>query len=205
MNTAVASRSMPRTGAEVLARIRGFYPTPATLVAMMLERLGSLTCTDRVLEPSAGRGDIADRLRDRVGDLVVVEAHPVLARLLRDKGYAPIVSLFEDYESARPFDKIIMNPPFAEGLDMLHVRHAFGMLAAGGVLVALMNDGDAPGDGTPAQRNEFAAWLMSDAAIARFSVERVDARLLLSAENFRPSRTPVKLLTVRRRVGAGLA
>ena len=203
MTTGAACRSAPTCTAQDLARIPGFYPTPPTVIEMMLARLGPRMRTDRVLEPSAGRGDIADRVRDGVARLVVVEPRAVLARLLSDKGYAPVVCRFEEYESAEPFDKIIMNPPFADGLDMLHVRRAFGMLAPGGVLVALMNDGDAPGDGTPAQRNDFAAWLIGDGAIERFGIERVDPQLLLSPENFRPSRIPVKLLTMRRRVGSG--
>jgi hypothetical protein len=204
MTTAVAYCSTTAAAEKELANIRGFYPTPASVIDMMLERIGSRMPSGRVLEPSAGRGDIADRLRGGGGELVVVEPHPVLARLLRDKGYAPVVCRFEDYESAEPFDGIVMNPPFADGLDMLHARHAFAMLAAGGVLVALMNDGDAPGDGTPAQRDDFAAWLMRDRAIDSFSIERVNPRLLRSAANFRPSRIPVKLLTMRRRSGHGM-
>jgi hypothetical protein len=167
---------------------------------MMMRHLGPIARTDRVLEPSAGRGDIADRIRDAVRELVVVEPHPVLAGLLREKGYAPVVRRFEEFDSADLFDKVVMNPPFASGVDMLHVRRAFGLLCGGGTLVALMNDGDAPGDGTPEQRNQFAAWLMGERQIASIRVERLDPALLLSAENFRPSSTRIKLLTIRKRL-----
>ena len=34
-----------------------------------------------------------------------------------------------------------MNPPFTHGADIQHVQHAFGMLAPGGRLVAVVADG----------------------------------------------------------------
>ena len=34
-----------------------------------------------------------------------------------------------------------MNPPFENGQDIDHVRHAFGMLRPGGILVAIMSPG----------------------------------------------------------------
>ena len=125
-------------------------------------------------------------------------AGSVLAGLLADKGYAPFTGRFEDYNPPQLFERIAMNPPFALGLDMQHVQRAFGMLAASGVLVALMNDGEQPGDSTPDQRAAFAEWLCADRSIATLAIERLDPTLLLSAENLRPSQIPVKLLTLRK-------
>lgn len=185
-----------------LARIPGFYPTPPSVVAMLLERAAPWQRGHLVLEPSAGRGDIADRLRERVDRLVVVEPEPVLVEVLRQNGHAPVACRFEDFEAAEQFDKVVMNPPFAQGLDMLHVQRAFGMLAAGGLLVALLNDGSAPGDGTQPQREAFAAWLMSHRAIHEVHVERLDPQWFLTPENFRPSTVPIKLLVLRKRSGS---
>ena len=39
------------------------------------------------------------------------------------------------------FDRIVMNPPFANGQDIAHVTHALGMLKPTGVLVAIMSAG----------------------------------------------------------------
>ena len=36
------------------------------------------------------------------------------------------------------FDRVLMNPPFSRGLDVLHVHHALEFLAPGGRLVAIM-------------------------------------------------------------------
>ena len=91
-----------------------------------------------------------------------------------------------------------MNPPFADGRDMAHVRRAFTMLSPGGCLVALMNDGDDAFDGTSEQRAEFAAWLLETRAIISFSVERLDQRLFQGPESFRASAIPMKLVTLMR-------
>lgn len=165
----------------------------------MLARLAPLQFCQSALEPSAGLGDIADRLQAHVGLVTVVEPHPVLAELLVAKGYSPIVGKFEDYSADREFDRIAMNPPFARGLDMEHVRRAFSMLAAGGVLVALMNDGKQAGDGTPEQRVSFEDWLRGEPLISKFEIERLSSSLLLTSENLRPSHIPVKLLTLHKR------
>lgn len=185
-------------GDSYLKAIPGFYPTPARVVGMMLERLGPLTGGDRVLEPSAGRGDIADRLASYTRSLTLVEPHPDLATCLRRKGYEPVEVAFEQFRPAEPFDKVAMNPPFAGGRDLIHVRHAFAMLAPGGVLVALMNDGDDPRDATTAQRVEFAEWLSSDPSIDTFRVERLPQALFMGGDNFRPTKVPMKLATLHR-------
>lgn len=181
-----------------LRQISGFYPTPASIVEIMLSRLAPLERDQRVLEPSAGRGDIADRLRTYVDQVSIVEPHPLLAELLAGKGYTPFAGSFETFDPLQSFDRIAMNPPFADGRDMDHVQRAFEMLAPGGVLVALMNDGAAPGDGTNEQRAAFADWLHDVQSIAEVSIEKIDPSLLLSAENLRPSRVPMKLVTLRK-------
>ena len=88
---------------EALKSIPGFYPTPATVVAMMLNRLGQIFPGERVLEPSAGRGDIADYLRRVSADITLVEPNPCLAQLLRDKDYVPIEGAFEDFAPPATF------------------------------------------------------------------------------------------------------
>lgn len=185
-----------------LTQIRGFYPTPPTLVARMLERAGPWTGQERALEPSAGRGDIADRLKERARKVIVVEPHPMLAALLRSKGHDPRVCSFEQFEPDEAFDKILMNPPFAQGLDMLHVRRAFSMLAPNGTLVALMNAGDSEYDGTPQQRASFAVWLLDEPRIEQMQLERIDPELLLSPENLRKSHVPIRMLMLRKRGAA---
>jgi hypothetical protein len=187
-----------------LSAISGFYPTPSSVVGIILQQLAPLERHHVALEPSAGRGDIAERLAPLVRRLVCIEPNPVLADLLRAKGLRPIESRFEDYAPAQGFDRIAMNPPFAGGLDMAHVRRAFGLLKPGGVLAALMNDGNRPGDGSAEQQEAFGASLACTREIVEVALERLDHGLLLSSENFRPSDVPVKLVRLRRHSGAAL-
>lgn len=204
------SRGLNTPGANLsedlaaLRQIGGFYPTPASVVEMMMVRLQPLLRGQRALEPSAGRGDIADRLQLETGRVTVVEPNPVLAGHLAAKGYTPVVQRFEDFVPAEAFDRIAMNPPFALGLDTQHVQRAFAMLAPGGVLVALINDGEQAGDSTREQRAAFAMWLCSEPLIEALSTDRLDPAMLLSRENFRPSTVPVKLLAIRKAERSGV-
>lgn len=74
-----------------------FYPTPPEVAARMLAKVGKLY--DRaVLEPSAGKGDLADavvgkldRYYNRCREIVhCIEIEPDLQAALRGKGY-PLV------------------------------------------------------------------------------------------------------------------
>jgi hypothetical protein len=121
-------------------RIDGFFPTPLGLARHMV-RLAGIRAGDRVLEPSAGAGAIADEVRVQHPDAVlsVVETVPRLRRVLEAKGHVPAGSDFLRHEGE--YDVILMNPPFERGLDATHVRRAAGLLAPGGRLVAVMCEG----------------------------------------------------------------
>lgn len=130
------------------AKIPGYFPTPAELVAQMLDRVGDLRGKS-VLEPSAGGGAIADALREAgAGFVHCVEHHASLADVLRLKGYSVNQMDFMDTgDLTRPnspvfhVDAVVMNPPFERGQDCEHVRKAYRYLKPGGVLVAIMGAG----------------------------------------------------------------
>lgn len=124
------------------AKIPGFFPTPAALVARMIDHAG-LDSGAHVLEPSAGSGAIADALRDVGHRVTCVERHHSLRAILEAKGHTLAGSdFFEDFTApADPFDAVLMNPPFEQGQDCLHVRAAFQLVRPGGVLVAIMGTG----------------------------------------------------------------
>lgn len=121
-----------------------FFPTPQAVIDEMLESILGLGGNDpRILEPSAGCGSIADRLRVRFPNalLTLIEADDVNCKVLRNKGYAPVEGRFEDYEPEDKFDLVVMNPPFALKGDPLayitHIRRAFSMLKPEGQLVTI--------------------------------------------------------------------
>ncbi len=119
-------------------RLPGYFPTPKSVIDKMLSRAGILP-GQSVLEPSAGKGDIADAIRDSVPDAKIdtVEQQTKLAEILRLKGYPVEQSDFLEHKGQ--YDKIVMNPPFEKGADVDHVRHAYDLLKPGGRLVAIMS------------------------------------------------------------------
>jgi len=119
-----------------------FYPTPKELAIKAWAKFNNRDFS-RVLEPSAGRGDLLsvmsedapwrNPIADRVDVIEInIENHPIL----RDKGYRVIDLDFLKHKSAVGYSHIILNPPFREGVD--HVLHAFDLLHDG-ELVAILN------------------------------------------------------------------
>ncbi len=95
----------------------------------------------KVLEPSAGKGDIADAIKEQHPgvDVSVVEKQYTLQNILKAKGYDIADSDFMEHEGK--YDRIIMNPPFEKGQDIDHVMHAYSLLNPGGRIVAIMSEG----------------------------------------------------------------
>lgn len=102
------------------------------------------------LEPSAGLGRLYRAGRDVYGGPVsLVESSPECARELyeataRDRDariYQRDFLSCSVEELGGPFGVVLMNPPFKRGLDIKHIRHAYEMLAPGGLLVSLCYDG----------------------------------------------------------------
>lgn len=123
----------------------GFFETPAP-IAEQLVRAANIGPAHRVLEPSAGRGALLRALAmyipTRKIELTAVELMPENVRALATAGWAEhVVEADFLLYVERPFDRVIMNPPFARQADVHHVRHAYELLALGGRLVAIMSAG----------------------------------------------------------------
>lgn len=143
-----------------------FYPTPVEVIKKMLqpwlvpepddnetmeeyrlkkrlyrERWDCTTLNEKkILEPSAGKADIADFIVDnsrlRTGDISVIEADADLVSILQDKGYPVISKDFLTYNGTFYFDLIVMNPPFDRGDE--HLLKAWEILKNGDI-VCLLN------------------------------------------------------------------
>lgn len=122
-------------------KIEGFFPTPTPLVDQMID-YADIKPGHEVLEPSAGKGNIADQIMVSAPDasLDVVEYNTSLASLLEVKGYNVVGNDFLEY-SGKQYDRIVMNPPFENFQDIDHVKHAYDLLKPGGKLVAIMGAG----------------------------------------------------------------
>lgn len=156
-----------RAGVQVVTAPQ-LFPTPPHIAARMVE-LAEIEGGHKVLEPSAGTGNLlaAIKARPHKGPngctVTAVEINQALARSLEPFAntiqcadfleWAPEPmhdesqngELFAEPDSlyAKPagFDRIVMNPPFAQGSDIKHIRHALTMLNEGGRLVAICANG----------------------------------------------------------------
>lgn len=118
----------------------GFFSTPREVIRRMFNRCPP--SDGKVLEPSAGEGAIVDTLYAEgiaKADMICVELHEGRARTLLEKGYKVGCADFMAVETCPVFTRAYMNPPFHQGQDMSHVRHAFGFLRPGGRLAAIMS------------------------------------------------------------------
>lgn len=140
------------------AKIEGFFPTPKAIVEKMLDE-ADIKPGEKVLEPSAGKGNIADAIRESYPDnaLDVVEWNASLNELLSEKGHNVVGVDFLQHSGE--YDKIIMNPPFEKGQDIDHIRHAYSLLKDGGRVVCVMSEG--PFYRNDKKATEFREWLDS--------------------------------------------
>ena len=121
-----------------------FYPTPPEVAEKMLAKVSKLY-ERSILEPSAGKGDLADaavgrldryynRCRERVH---CIEIEPELQAAIRGKGYPLVGTDFLTFWPDEKYDLILMNPPFANGEG--HLLHAWEILDHGDI-VCLLNE-----------------------------------------------------------------
>ncbi|WP_426237463.1 hypothetical protein [Pseudomonas sp. TWP3-2] len=133
-----------------------FFPTPAA-VAHRMARMARISKGTRVLEPSAGNGNLADVAAAAGGEVDVIEISSQLRDILTAKGYNAIAHDFMTFTPEESYQAILMNPPFSKRQDAEHIMRAYGMLASGGTLVAIAGEGVFFGQDQKAE--QFRAWL----------------------------------------------
>jgi hypothetical protein len=121
-----------------------FFPTPKPVIATMIApvRTRIEDPTQVILEPSAGKGDILDYVgtvtKSRIHHRVyAIEINPELQMVLIGKNYTVIGADFLQFDEPYHFDVVLMNPPFSDGVK--HALKAWDVVAAGGVVVCLLN------------------------------------------------------------------
>ena len=170
-------------------KLPGFFPTPRPVISRMLE-LAGIQDGDRALEPSAGKGDILDMIREQHPDASVtaIELNKTLFDVLEAKGHDVSWSDFLDYSGEH--DVVVMNPPFENLFDVDHVQHAFKQLAAGGRLVSVMGAGAFFRSDKKAE--QFRAWLEELGA----EVEELPEDAFKGVEAFRQTGVRTKLVSI---------
>src|SRR5690625_4411730 len=107
---------------------RDFYPTPKALFQRLIGN-NLRYVTGRILEPSAGKGDMIKHIlginnyrRSDALKIDAIENDPRLVNTLTGEGFNVVWDDFLTYETFKEYDYIIMNPPFSNGVD--HVLKA---------------------------------------------------------------------------------
>lgn len=137
-------------------KIPGFFPTPGELAQKVIS-WADIKPGHKVLEPSAGGGHIAE-LVPKDADLTCVEYNYTLAQVLVKKGFKVVNMDFLTWKPDFKFDRIVMNPPFERRQDIAHVKHAFDLLSAGGILVSIVSAGAFYANSRRIEQ-EFQSWL----------------------------------------------
>jgi predicted RNA methylase len=118
-------------------------PIAARMAALIRERVGDGA---RILEPSAGLGRLLEPLDALRAQWELVEENAECCRALENALKRGRVSCRDFLGTSAgdlggSFDAVVMNPPFKQGRDVKHIRHALDMLSPGGRLVSLCYNG----------------------------------------------------------------
>lgn len=147
-----------------------FYPTPKDLIDKMLDQV-DMDRVEYVLEPSAGRGDIIERIKERepypyrTKQIDAIEDDSELCMVLEGKGYKPVARDFLEFNTFRQYDLIIMNPPFSDGDK--HLLKAIRLQRGGGQVVCLLNAETIKNPYTNT-RKELVAWIEMHGATVEY-------------------------------------
>lgn len=170
-------------------KIPGFFPTPRDLADRMVSIAG-IGPGQRVLEPSAGKGDLAERIKAQApySEVHVIEVNHTLVQILRAKGFD--VTHDDLFNCHGQWDRIVMNPPFEDGQDMAHIQYCFDeLLRPGGRLVSIISEGPFFRDDKKSQA--FREWL-SDYRTGEFKV----ADAFEGVQAFRQTGVAVRVITL---------
>lgn len=150
-----AMREQLRAGVKVFSAPQLFL-TPVNLAARMAD-LAEIESGHRIADFSAGTGRLLAAACNIMGEHIedgrsvhAVEYNTELAGqliktfpLVNVRCMDFLVMSPEDFE---PVDRILLNPPFADGADIKHIKHAMRFLKSGGRMVAICANGPRQND-----------------------------------------------------------
>ena len=140
---AEAARQALKAGVQITVAPQLFATSDE--VADQMAELIDNTNPARVLEPSAGTGQLLKAL-ERHHPAALITAVEINGQLATHLAAAhPQAVIIEDdflaHDDLGKFDAVLMNPPFKNGEDIKHIKHAAAMLKPNGLLVALCANG----------------------------------------------------------------
>jgi len=123
--------------------IQGFFPTPDKLIDLMID-YANIVDGEVVLEPSAGIGNIADRVMKLFPECSVecCEVNYTLSDILTRKEHKVIGGDIFELDKTKKYKVILMNPPFEKDQAITHTTYCFeNFLKKGGRLVSVVPSG----------------------------------------------------------------
>lgn len=129
---------MSATGRGATRQAYDFYATPLESVFSFLDNYDNITLSDKILEPSAGNGNIIRALRERgySNRIDAVEIRPEEREHLEALADGIVFGDFIEYEPETLYDVIIGNPPYSMAQEF--VDKSLSLLAPGGLLIFLL-------------------------------------------------------------------
>ncbi|WP_088841047.1 DUF4942 domain-containing protein [Listeria sp. ILCC797] len=119
-----------------------FYPSPKEVQRLLTKELPEYQI-NKILEPSAGKGDLVQHLQKKFSHakIDVVEKEPDCCHILNGQGFPVLGNDFLQFHTYTEYDAIVMNPPFSEGdKHVLHAIHlAEGQVQNKCVIHAIVN------------------------------------------------------------------
>ncbi|MEW5511947.1 DUF4942 domain-containing protein [Pseudomonas asiatica] len=114
-----------------------YYPTQQRLADLAAE-LADVSEGHTCLEPSAGNGALAAKMPPAT--TTCVEISPMRCKVLQSKGFRVVEGDFLVWadKCVERFDRIMLNPPFANNRATLHLQAAADLLKEEGRLVAIL-------------------------------------------------------------------
>ena len=171
---------------------KNFYPTPPALADKLMQGI-DWYFTQSVLEPSAGKGDLARVAANKMynarrgfpvydehsklealeqADIDCVEIDSFLRSQLENTGFRVVHDDFLTFETQKRYDLILMNPPFDRGAE--HLLHALELIEHGGTIRCILNAETIRNPCTPARQRLLKA-LETDSSIEYVSGAFADA------------------------------
>lgn len=128
---------------------KNFYPTPHALANKLLAGIDWET-VNNILEPSAGKGDLAETVKtswkagcgyyrssDHEWDIDCVEIDEYLRAILKERGFRVVGDDFLALRTYKRYSLIVMNPPFDQGAK--HLLKALEVQEHGGAIYCILN------------------------------------------------------------------
>lgn len=144
-----AMKETLKAGVKVVSAPQ-LFPTPPE-IARQVVALAEIQAKQRILEPSAGTGNLLRAMYELpfktlpdARDVVIVEIADGVCINLKNEFPCAVVYK-KDFlamgDELGLFDRVLMNPPFSKGEDIKHIQHALNFLKDGGRLVAICANG----------------------------------------------------------------